>query len=166
MKNTLKNFNVFMDGRGYAGKCEEAKLPELKIKTESFRAGGMDSEIDVDQGIEKLEASFVLASYEPEVLKQFGIADGASVPFVFKGAFQDDAGKTIAATVTMTGKITSLTRDAWKAGENSKMTINMTLHYFKEVADGATIYEIDIKNMKRVIDGVDQMEAIRSAIGL
>lgn len=31
----LKNFNVFVDGRGYAGKIDEVTLPKLTIKTEA-----------------------------------------------------------------------------------------------------------------------------------
>jgi len=46
----LKNFNVFVDGRGYAGKIDEITLPKLTIKTEEYRAGGM--------GMEKLEADY------------------------------------------------------------------------------------------------------------
>ncbi len=52
----LRNFNVFVDGRGYAGKIEEITLPKLTIKTEEYRAGGMDIPISIDMGMEKLEA--------------------------------------------------------------------------------------------------------------
>ena len=30
----LKNFNAFVDGRGYAGRIDEISLPKLLIKTE------------------------------------------------------------------------------------------------------------------------------------
>ena len=39
----LKNINLFIDGRGYAGKVDEFDPPKLTIKTEEFRAGGMDA---------------------------------------------------------------------------------------------------------------------------
>ncbi len=44
----LRNFNVFVDGRGYAGKIDEITLPKLTIKTEEYRAGGMDIPINID----------------------------------------------------------------------------------------------------------------------
>ena len=28
----LKNFNLFIDGRGYVGKCDEVNPPKLSIK--------------------------------------------------------------------------------------------------------------------------------------
>ena len=56
MAKILKNFNLFVDGRGYAGKAEEVTPPKLTIKTEEFRGGGMDVPAAVDMGMEKLEA--------------------------------------------------------------------------------------------------------------
>ncbi len=44
----LKNFNVFVDGRGYAGRIDEISLPKLAIKTEEYRAGGMDIPVSID----------------------------------------------------------------------------------------------------------------------
>ena len=38
----LKNFNLFVDGRGYAGKAEEVTPPKLSLKTQEFR-GGIDT---------------------------------------------------------------------------------------------------------------------------
>ena len=38
----LKNMNLFVDGRGYAGRVDEIELPKLTLKTEEHRAGGMD----------------------------------------------------------------------------------------------------------------------------
>ena len=46
----LRGFDVFVDGRGYAGKVEELELPKLSIKTEEFRAGGMDVPVELDMG--------------------------------------------------------------------------------------------------------------------
>ena len=33
MAKILKNFNLFVDGRGYAGKADEVTPPKLTIKT-------------------------------------------------------------------------------------------------------------------------------------
>jgi Phage tail tube protein FII len=59
----LRNFNVFVDGRGYAGKIDEITLPKLTIKTDEYRAGGMDIPINIDMGMEKLEADFTFSEY-------------------------------------------------------------------------------------------------------
>jgi len=41
-----------------------------------------------------------------------------------------------------------------------------SLTYYREVHDGRTINEIDVINMIRVIDGVDQLAEHRANIGL
>ncbi len=84
----LKNFNVFVDGRGYAGKIDEITLPKLTIKTEEYRAGGMDIPINIDMGMEKLEADFTFAEYDKELFRLFGLIYGNSVALTIRGMMQ------------------------------------------------------------------------------
>lgn len=49
LQKILKNFNAFVDGRGYAGRIDEISLPKLSIKTEEHRAGGMDIPVAIDR---------------------------------------------------------------------------------------------------------------------
>ena len=42
----------------------------------------------------------------------------------------------------------------------------VALRYYKLEIGGETIHEIDAENMKRVINGVDQLEKRRAALGL
>ena len=83
--NVLKNFNLFIDGRGYAGVVEELNLPKINLKLEEHRVGGMDTPIQLTQGIDKLEADFTLSEYDPLVIQEFGLVDGAQVPLKFRG---------------------------------------------------------------------------------
>ena len=69
MTKILKNFNLFVDGRGYAGRAEEVTPPKLTIKTEELRAGGMDAPISIDLGMEKLECGFSLVEYDPNLMQ-------------------------------------------------------------------------------------------------
>ena len=39
LPRVLKNMNLFVDGRGYAGRVDEIQLPKLTLKTEEHRAG-------------------------------------------------------------------------------------------------------------------------------
>lgn len=65
----LKNLNLFVDGRGHAGHVDEVTLPKLTIKTEEHRAGGMDLPVELDMGMEKLEASIVLSDTNPDIFR-------------------------------------------------------------------------------------------------
>ena len=72
---TLTNFNLFVDGKGYVGLATEVNLPKLKRKTEEHRAGGMDGPIKMGLGMEMLEAGFTLTGVSKDVLVFFGVAD-------------------------------------------------------------------------------------------
>ena len=161
----LKNFSLFVDGRGYAGLCEEVTTPKLTIKTEDIRPAGFDIAEPVDVGMEKIELSFVLLEYNSDVLKQFGLIDGNSVQLTLRGAIQNDT-STSAVVIQAHGKYTSVDMGKFKAGEKSTLNCTLNARYYSVEIDGEKDIEIDVINMKRIINGVDQLEEIRNAIGI
>ena len=74
----LYDTHLFMGGISFAGDVPSVTLPKLTVKTESFRGGGMGGEIELDVGLEKLEASFVTIGVRREAMKFFGLADQTS----------------------------------------------------------------------------------------
>ena len=65
LPHVLKNMNLFVDGRGYAGRVDEIKLPKLTLKTEEHRAGGMDIPVELELGMDKLEAELTISDFDP-----------------------------------------------------------------------------------------------------
>lgn len=165
-RNIIKNMTVSVDGRGYAGNVMEYTPPVLTLLTEEHRAGGMDAPITLDMGMEALETSFVMRSYDRQVLRQFGVSEGNNVPFVGRGAMQSYDGTWRPTIHTMRGKITSLDRGTWQPGQAASMTVTMRLDYYREDHDGVLVHEIDIENMVRTVDGVDLLADLRSALGV
>ena len=84
----LRNFNVYVDGRGYAGRVEEITLPKLTIKTEEFQGAGMSAPIEIDLGMEKLEMELTFAEYDSELFKLFGLTNGADIALTIRGALE------------------------------------------------------------------------------
>lgn len=165
MTQVLRNFNLFVDGRGYAGRVEELTPPKLTIKTEEFRAGGMDAPTEIDLGMEKIETTFTLIEYDPELLKQFGLVSGTSVALTLRGALVDDTGTT-PMVIRIQGRFKELDFGKFKAGDKPSMQCSVTCQYYSLEIGNNKIIEIDIDNMTRVINGVDQLAEIRAAIGL
>jgi hypothetical protein len=165
-KDILKNINLFVDGRGYAGEIQDYTPPDLSLQTEDHRAGGMDAPIALDMGMEALEPSFNLTAYDADVLRQFGVAEGNEVPFKARGALESYDGTVKAVVHTMRGKITKMARGTWAPGTKPALQITMRLDYYKEEHDGQTLHEIDIPNMKRIINGDDRLSEIRNALGI
>ena len=162
----LKNFSLFVDGRGLAGTVSTLTLPTLTTKMEEFRGGGMDAPVEIDMGMEKLEASFELFDYEENVLGLYGLADGAATQLTARGALRRDGEAAVAMVVNMTGVIKAMEPGDWQAGEQTTMTCQVALRYLKITVGGTEAIEIDKVNMIRRINGADQLESIRSAIGV
>jgi P2 family phage contractile tail tube protein len=165
MPKILKNFNLFVDGRGYAGRAEEVSPPKLTIKTEELRAGGMDAPAAIDMGMDKLEAGFSLVEYDPELLKQFGLVSGNGVQLTLRGALVDDTTAT-PMVIGLRGMFTEVDMGKFKAGDKATMQCNVACRYYSLEIDGRKLIEIDVDNMTRVIDGVDKLAEIRAALGI
>lgn len=161
----LKNFNAFVDGRGYAGRVDEVVLPKLTVKTEEHRAGGMDAPVEIDMGMEKLECELTFAEYDIELFRLFGLVDGNSVQITLRGAMQasDDAESIV---VKLQGSFRELDSGTWKAGDKATLKCMMAVRTYKLEIDGDEVVNIDVENMTRIINGDDQMASIRDAIGI
>lgn len=164
--NVRKNINLFVDGRGYAGQVEEFNAPKLALKTEEFRAGGMNGPVELTMGMEKLESDFTLISYDADVLSLFGVTEGATVPFVAREALESFDGTVTAVVHTMRGKIKEIDPGTSKSGDKSSLKISMALTYYKLQHGDKTVQEIDVENMIQVINGTDALSGIRGALGI
>ncbi|WP_063533295.1 phage major tail tube protein [Burkholderia sp. MSMB1589WGS] len=163
---TLFNLAMYVDGRGFVGRTTEVTPPKLKIKTDDFRAGGMDASIKTDQGMEPLEASFAMSTLERDVLKFFGIADGTAFNATFRGSFRDIKGGSKAVAVHMRGMLTEVDSGSWKPGEKAEIKYAASLNYYKLEIAGSVMHEIDVFGFVRVIDGVDQLAQVRRDLGM
>jgi P2 family phage contractile tail tube protein len=66
----------------------------------------------------------------------------------------------------MRGGWRELDSGTWKPGDKSTVKIAVIANYYKLSIDGEELIEVDAINLVRKVNGTDQMEAIRSAIGL
>lgn len=165
-EDILKYLNLIVDGRGYAGKVEEYNAPDLTLTTEDFRGGGMDAAIDIEMGMEKLACSFVLTSYDADVLALWGVKKGSGIQFTAKGSLENLDGVTTPVAHAMTGTLISMARGTWGSGNKPSLTINLGLTYYRETHGQRVINDIDVINMVRIINGVDQLSEHRANIGL
>lgn len=164
-RNIRKNLNLFVDGRGYAGQIEEFNAPKLSLKTEEFRAGGMNAPIDLNMGMEKMDTDFALVSYDADVLALFGVAEGNIVKFTAREALESFDGTVTPVVHTMEGKIREIDPGTSKPGDKATLKITMNLTYYALLHGERLVQEIDIINMIHRVDGVDQLAAMRNALG-
>ena len=163
---TLFNTNLFVDGVNFSGDVPSLTLPKLTNKTDEYRAGGMAGAIEMDQGLEKMEAAFVTKGVRRESLKYFGLADGTAFNAAFRGAFKGQKGAVTAVVATLRGRLKEVDLGDWKAGDPAEIKHAIAVTYYKLEIDGTVMYEIDPVNSIRVVNGVDQLAAMRTALGL
>lgn len=161
----LKYFDVFADGQSWIGQVVEVSLPELKVKTESFRGGGMVGEVDINMGLEKLEMEVKLGGASVDAMRQFGRVGIAGVMLRYVGAYQDDAtGGILPGELVVRGMHTALNPGTAKTGDNTEWTVKSTLSYLKWTLSGRVECEIDMLGLVWFSDGIDHLAEIRAAL--
>lgn len=161
----IRAMNLFADGKGFAGVVEEVTPPKLTIKTEEFKAGGMDAPLELDQGMDKLECNFTIAKYDSDLFKAYGLVPSKMINVTLRGAFEED-GETTEVVMSLSGSWKELDFGTWKPGEKAALKIAMSLKKYELKIAGEEQVFIDIPNMVRRIAGVDVLEAARVAIGI
>lgn len=165
-RDIRKNFNLFVDGRGYAGQVEEFNPPKLTLQTQEFRAGGMDVPVMITMGMEAMNCDFSLKAYDRHVLAMFGVTEGSLVPLVLREALQSEDGTVTQVVHNMRGKITELDPGTSKPGEIPLLKCTLNLSYYKMQHGDQVVHEIDAQNMVRVINGSDALATMRGALGI
>ena len=159
----LKNFNLFVDGRGYAGRVDEITLPKLTIKTEEFQGAGMSAPVEIDMGMEKLEMDMTFSEYDPELFKLFGLTNGSEIAFTIRGALEGN-GETSPVVINVRGYFKDMDFDSWKSAEKASLKCSATCNYYKLTINGVVLIEIDPINMIRNVNGSDQLSKLREAL--
>lgn len=160
----LKNFNSYVNGRGFQGRIDEHELPEITIKTDEHRAGGMDAPVELDMGMEAMTTKVTVSDPDSPLLKLLGVP---GTRIVSRGSFvRDSDNSRVPVVVEMGGKFKKTGMGSWKSGEKAPFEHEATLDFYSLTVGGEEIYYIDVHNMVRRIGGVDQLAGIRQDIGL
>lgn len=165
-RDVRKNLTINVDGRGYAGQLDEFNAPKLVQKAEEFRAGGMNAPLELNLGMEKLEADFSLIQYSRDVLSLFGMVDGAQVPLVVREVLESYDGTITPVVHVMRGKLREVDPGTSKPGELNPIKFAISLSYYRLQHGPSVVQEIDVENMIHIVGGVDVLAAQRAALGL
>lgn len=163
----ISSWNLFIDGRGYAGVAEKTKLPKLEKLTEEWHAAGMLGPIKLDFGMKGLELGFTLGEFNADVLALWGVRDVSGIGARFMGAaVAGDGTGTDAIEISVRGKWESLDFGDIEAKKMGKLDVVMPLTYYRYNRNGSTLIEIDLIAGKSTVNGVDQTEMIMKALGI
>lgn len=168
IQDILRDFILFNNADKMVGRVDEFMPPALKIITEQNRAAGMDVAMPVDMGMEPLECSWTTTGIDRGTYTGFGLMNGLRTIVTLRGAVVDPVtGIPKPVTHVCGGSITSIEPGAYKPGEKATLKATMSLIYYRftHSIPAVPVTEIDVVNGIRVINGVDQMIALRAMIG-
>jgi len=160
---TIRDYNAFIDGVSYAGRATTSKLPEVKLMLASHRGAGMDGSVSQDMGLEALRAEVELAEWVPDLIKMFGTRQRMTLRPAAMG--EDDFSAT-GFVATLGGRWSVVNFGDLKTGSDVPLKLTLEVDYFRLLAEGDELFEIDILAGKRVVGGVDQLADKRRAMGL
>lgn len=145
--NKLTNCNVYIDGANFAGRVEEIDIPELNWKMAEHKALGLLGTFELPSGLDKLECRVKWSSFYPDAV------GSATNPFKTRQIMvranlevYGSAGRTeeIPVTVTMTATCKKLPGMKFKQHDNVEMESTFSATRVKCVANGQTVYEVDV----------------------
>jgi len=163
----MTNFMVFINGIMQQGKITNFTPPKLVAKMEDVQTGGMLAPVEIELGIEKLEASFKTLGFPADVMKMFNNRTLNGVPLRLRGAENDAAtGESIAVEINLRGRFKELGLGELAASEQNEMDVLFSPSYYKYSRNGEDIIEIDVINFIYKVGGVDLGAKTRAALGL
>ena len=166
MRNILGDYQLFQEGFGLVALVEEVTLPELKWKAEDYTGGGLMGTRQIKSVLEKLELKAKTAGFDPRTLSAWGTMPGVSTNFKLMASFIVPGEAEIPQKVLVTGALTEVKREAYKAGGKvtSELMVN-DITYYEEWFDGKLKLQIDLLNQVLIVDGVDIMATRRRNTG-
>lgn len=143
----------------------DLKLPAIKLKTEKVWFGGSDGEMDVDFGLQAMEAGLKLGAVNENVMAQVGLRPGVVKTFTFNGVAVSEVNGTHTGVICrMTGKIRDDEPGNWKHGDKSEWDYKIMVRTYRLTIGGNVMYDIDPLNFIRIVKGVDQLAEMRRAM--
>ncbi|WP_412506661.1 phage major tail tube protein [Roseovarius sp. SYSU LYC5161] len=136
----------------------ELQLPNLQEMYQDHHPGGSRVQIEVAVGIQKLEASFKLAGWDPELLTHFGLGATARKKFTAYGSIRDKRnGIAIEAKAVLEGRLGAASPEAFQRGEMQGFdyTISEIMHY-ELYFGGAEKYYYDFFSSDWRVNGASQ----------
>lgn len=143
------------------------KLPSLEERSQDHFAGGAIGEISIGGlGLNKLESTFKIVGFDPQVMSAFGLNARQSLPFTCYGGLRDkQGGRLIEIKAIMQGRLGKIEPDETRRGElmGHDHMIHEILRY-QLWYDNKEKYFYDFFTAEWRVDGVSQNADLRNIL--
>jgi P2 family phage contractile tail tube protein len=164
--NIFQDFTVWINDVGKIGEAPGFQPPEINIKTEEFRGGGMDGTVEIPFGIEKIEFDFDLHTWDEQIFSSLGYGPGSlDVPVTFRGYLLTAGGAEKSVVIETRSLIKSVKPSKIQAGQKADLSVSLVANYFRHEINGTDVTEIDVFNKITIIGGEDKSSNARRILG-
>lgn len=126
----------------------------------------MNGPVEVNMGMEKLEAEFKLGGHDSDLMSLFGGTINGTM-LRFNGAYQrDDTEEVDAVEIVCRGRVIEIDEGNSKSGDDTEHAYKLSLTYYKKTVNGVDLIEIDNLNNVLMVNGKDRLAEIRRAMGI
>lgn len=136
----------------------ELKLPDLTEIYVDHHPGGGRVAAEFEVGVNKLEPTFKLNGWDPDLLGEFGLGSKIRNMFTAYGVIRDKkAGRAIEAKAIIEARLGSIAPDAFTRGElqGHEYAMNEVMHY-ELYFDGAIKFKWDFFTNEWIVNGNDE----------
>ena len=164
---TLTDFNMHVDGKGFAGVANKITLPEIVFKAMEKNLTGNAGAYEVLTGnVEKLESEVELSTMVAEnIWDLIGQEAAAEIPVIFRGSLKDGA-EDIGLKITYQGVWKSVGFNDLEKEADVSTKYKLSLRKFVLEADGEEKIYINLPTWDVRINGKDVAGKIKSNLGL
>lgn len=161
----LKNLTAHVDGGNYLGRIVEFEQPTLALVTEEYRGGGMIGGVQIDMGLQPMQAMLKMGGHEAGLIRKFGTPDIEGTRVRLTGVYQrDDTGDAQTVECFLGGRFSEIGFGTSKPGDDTEEEYTFPLNYYRRVVDGIPRVEIDMIAGVFIVDGIDRYGDIMSRL--
>lgn len=164
----LTDFAVYVADDSYVGQIPSFQPPDIQIMTESFRGGGMDGEVEIPFGIEKIDFEFDLHTWDANIWSYLGYGPGSmNTPIRMVGSMISPSmiganAPEIPVEIYCRALVKAVKIGKIEAGKKVEMTVSVNCNAFRHTIDGEIVTEVDLFRKKLTINGVDRTASARA----
>src|SRR5215207_2818450 len=110
----------------------DLKLPELAENYVDHRPGGAPLAVEIDTHMNRLESTFTLAGWQPQVQTMIGLSTTANQVFTAYGVIRDRRnGRALEGKAVMQGRLGRVNPQNWRRGDlqSHEYAIRAIMHY-------------------------------------
>jgi len=160
----LKDASLVAADGNRIGQAMEITIPVLEKTMEEFRNAGMIKPREVTMGHEVTTCTFKETAFDPDMLRLYGLAPGATHPMIALGYLESEDGREHAARFEMEAEVKKIDAGAWAPASKAETEYEVTVHSGALFVDDAEIIAFDDFTYR--VGGVEQHPGRRAALRL